>query len=330
MHRDEFRFGFRILGNLSNERRLVDANVALDGYAHCVPKAKIDEESYLSASCFADEFQTHLASYATVRGFEGKTFARWILFDIDRDDIDSAISDTRKLVALILERFSIDGESLLVFFSGRKGFHVGIPTSLWGPSPSNRFHRYCRAFAELLANECQVTIDSGVYDRVLAFRAPNSKHPKTGLHKRRLSVDELFYLRTNRITELAKQPLEFGIPEPLPPNRNAINAWRDAMSGVDAQIDASSSRRSGAMLGGSSAINGGTLNRSTVAFIREGATTGDRHRLLFSAAANLSEFGCNDALAWALLSEPALDSGLAPNEVRRQIQCGLAYRGGGL
>jgi hypothetical protein len=51
---------------------------------------------------------------------------------------------------------------------------------------------------------------------------------------------------------------------------------------------------------------------------------GDRHRLLYSAARNLGEFGCPHELAWALLSEAALDSGLPPREVRRQIECGLA------
>jgi hypothetical protein len=35
-------------------------------------------------------------------------------------------------------------------------------------------------------------------------------------------------------------------------------------------------------------------------FIRNGADTGDRHRLLFGSAANLAEFGCPPALAHAL------------------------------
>ncbi len=56
------------------------------------------------------------------------------------------------------------------------------------------------------------------------------------------------------------------------------------------------------------------------------AQHGDRHRLLFSAAANLSEFGCSAELAWALLSESALDSGLPPSDVKRQIDCGLKHR----
>jgi hypothetical protein len=45
---------------------------------------------------------------------------------------------------------------------------------------------------------------------------------------------------------------------------------------------------------------------------------------VFSAAANLAEFGCPPALAHALLTESALDSGLAPNDVRRQIECGMS------
>ena len=72
------------------------------------------------------------------------------------------------------------------------------------------------------------------------------------------------------------------------------------------------------------------MNRLTLDFVRNGATVGDRHRLLFSAAANLAEFGCQAALAHALLTEAALDSGLPPYEVRRQIACGLnAVKGGG-
>lgn len=67
-----------------------------------------------------------------------------------------------------------------------------------------------------------------------------------------------------------------------------------------------------------------TLNRSTLDYIRNGADQGDRHRLLYSAAANLGEFGCPSALAVVLLEEPALDSGLPPKDVRRGIECGLA------
>ena len=49
------------------------------------------------------------------------------------------------------------------------------------------------------------------------------------------------------------------------------------------------------------------------------------HARLFRAAANLAEFSCPPALAHELLTTAALDSGLAPADARRQIDCGLAH-----
>jgi hypothetical protein len=58
------------------------------------------------------------------------------------------------------------------------------------------------------------------------------------------------------------------------------------------------------------------------------AEQGDRHRLLFSAAVNLREFDCPPALAHAFLTDAALDSGLSPSDVRRQIECGFVHAKG--
>ena len=65
------------------------------------------------------------------------------------------------------------------------------------------------------------------------------------------------------------------------------------------------------------------MNRLTLEFIRDGADNGERHKLLFSAAANLAEFGCPGPLAHALLTEPARDGGLSPSDVRRQKESGV-------
>ncbi len=46
---------------------------------------------------------------------------------------------------------------------------------------------------------------------------------------------------------------------------------------------------------------------------------------LFRAAANLAEFDGPPALAHALLTEAALDSGLTPSETRCAIDGGLAH-----
>ena len=314
------RLGFRVLGKTTGRRWCVDAGAALAGYAACDPKAEVEKESYLSAFWFADDFRRHLQETGSSKGYDGVCWAPFVWWDIDHaDDLDRALSDARRLAVGILHRYpaALDDDDLLLFFSGSKGFHTGLPT-FWGPAPSVTFHRVARRFAEGLAAAAGVSIDTGVYDKVRLFRAPNSRHPKTGLHKRRLSFDELLHLKPEGIRELAAIPEPFALPSITATDERATADWQAAVQAVEREADGKAQR---------AAVADGTprLNRQTLDFIRDGADHGDRHRLLFSAAANLAEFRCPPALAHALLTEAALDSGLTPADVRRQIDCGLNH-----
>jgi hypothetical protein len=324
-------YGFRIVGNTTNDRRLVDWSAAFRGCCECDERAAVDRESYLSAFTFGDDFRHHLTATASVRGFAGATWSPWLWFDIDRDDIEQATRDARRLAAGLVDRFKLDGDELLAFFSGAKGFHIGLPLSVCGsPGPSESFYMICRRFAEAVATRSTVAVDSGVYDRVRAFRAPNSRHPKTGSHKRRLTFGELMGLAPRRIVELATEPEPFDLPDPAPVADQAVHDWAAAVELVENEHRAAEMRR------GTVGKAGARLNRATLDFIRDGATSGGtgndsaagvgRHRLLFSAAANLAEFGCSLELAEALLTESALDSGLSPSDVARQIRCGLNHK----
>jgi hypothetical protein len=107
------------------------------------------------------------------------------------------------------------------------------------------------------------------------------------------------------------------LPTPTRHSDQAAADWQAAAEQVAREGEAKAARHAA---GNGSPI----LNRSTLDYIRNGADQGDRHRLLYSAAANLAEFGCTPALAVALLEESALDSGLPPKDIRRGIECGLA------
>ena len=98
--------------------------------------------------------------------------------------------------------------------------------------------------------------------------------------------------------------------------------WREAAESIDRATEAKAERR--VRHGGAMSPR---LNRATRDIIAnvEPIAAGDRHRLLFSAAANLAEFSCPSALAHELLSEAGRDAGLSPSEVRRQIDCGLSH-----
>ncbi len=316
MTTSEYRYGFRVVGPTHNERRLVDHAAAFQAYANCDKRAECDKEGYLSAFCFAADFRNHLTSTGSTAGFAGPCWSPWLCWDFDADDPAHAQADAAAMVDWLGENAGVDPAGLLIFFSGCKGFHLGLSTALWNPSPSPDFHRVCRRLAENLADAASVSIDTGVYDRVRCFRAPNSRHPKTGLHKRYLTPDELAG-PMDAILRLAETPAPFTVPCPTGTDDRLALAWGNAAVRENEEATAKATQR----------VNGNgtpTLNKQTLLFIREGATNGDRHRLLFSAAANLGEFGCPLGLAMELLEESALDSGLPPKDVRRQIECGLA------
>ena len=309
-------YGFRIVGSCRETRRLVDATAAFAGYATCDKRAEVSQESYLSAFQFGGEFRDHLNMTESTKGYRGLCWSTWLWWDIDREnDLDAAVRDARRLSAFLVKRYRIDDDELLIFFSGSKGFHVGLPTSLWGPVPSADFNRLARRFAERVAEQAGITIDVGIYDKVRALRAPNSRHPKTGRHKLRLSFKELTHLATDSMLQRAQQPEPFDLPDRPTANGQAAADWQQAARDFEEEKGIQRQRRS-------TGTNSTTLNRLTRAFLRDGAPPGDRHRLLYSAAANLAELGCPRNLAHALLTEPALDCGLPPKDVRRQIDCG--------
>ncbi len=314
-------YGFRIVGALHGARRLIDHAVAFGAYAALDPRAQASSEAYLSAFMFGPDFRQHLEATGSTAGFAGPTWSPWLWLDIDSNNLDEALQDSRALVLLALERYVLRECDLLAFFSGAKGFHLGIPTALFGAAPADDFHLVCRSVAQRLAGLAGVEIDTGVYDRVRAFRAPNSRHPRSGLYKRRLSADELLGASLGAVLQMAREPAPFEVPAEPAVDAQAVEDWIVAIDTVENEAKGKAELRQRLASGAAPA----RLNRATLTFIRDGAMTGDRHRLLFSAASNLAEFGCPSVLAHALLTEAALDSGLPPSEVRRQIECGLTH-----
>ena len=319
MNANEFRFGFRALGREADRKETVWQS-AFRAHVEADPRAMTAGECYLSHFMFSDEFRTHLATTGSTAGYTGLTWLQWLVFDIDVEgDILEALTQARRLAAWLVDRFKLEPDDLMFFYSGSKGFHVSIPSSLWGGTPAANFHDYARRFAETLAINAVVKIDSGVYARVNLLRAPNSKHRKTGRYKVQLRYDELLNLKREAIFEIAAEPREGWIPEPVGVNSEAAECWSEIVKLVDDDKAASTERRSS---------NGAAkLNPTTRAVLVEGSFVGDRHRELFSSAANLAEFASVDELAFALLTPCGLNSGLTRSDVQRQIECGLKHGG---
>ncbi|HQH54597.1 MAG TPA: DNA primase [Candidatus Hydrogenedentes bacterium] len=313
-------YGFRIVGPCSGVRRCVIAAAALNAHAECDERLNLGQEAYLSHFQFDGAFREHLNRTRSVKGFTGSCWASWIWFDIDAaDDLAEALVRTRRLITTISDAFSFVENAMLVFFSGAKGFHVAIPTAAWKPEPSEDFNRIARRFCETVAEKAGIAIDCGIYDKVRPFRAPNTRHPKTGLHKRHIGFDGCMQMSIEAILKLAEAPESFE----LPPLDTTLCDWELGAAWRQAEEEVRKAARSRVEHPGQGQEQPEGLSRWTMEFIRRGAAEGERANRLFQAAANLAEYGCSDRLAHAILTEPALDSGLCPSEVRRQIDCGL-------
>lgn len=318
--------GFRIVGPCTGDRRRVDAGTAFNAYCRCDTKAGVDREAYLSAFQFDDGFAEHLARTGSPAGFAGSTWTPFVWLDVDRDEsaggVARALADTKRLVDTLDERFGVPRCVLVPFVSGGKGMHLGIPTALWAPAASADFHAVARQFAETVAAAAGVAVDVGVFDRVRAFRAPNSRHPKTGLHKRFIPVEILDTVTVNGVLSLARTPEPFDVPstDGVDSADMLVAVWERAGRAVAEKAAAAAQRRL-EVANGDRAV---TLNRKTRAFLNGEVEVGERHPRLYSAAANLAELGCPLPAVRALLNEPALDLGLPPKDVERAIDNGFA------
>jgi hypothetical protein len=216
-----------------------------------------------------------------------------------------------------LERWSLDAQEIIVCFSGSKGFHVTIRTA--GIDPAHNNHHVARRLATEVASAVGIKIDESVYLPSQIWRAFNSRHHKTGLFKLRIDADDLLQITPEAVLRLATVPISFDLPQPVR-NPAILAEWAKAAKSVRDDADSQQKERKTV-----ASSHGGKINALTWAFLYEGAGEGERHRLLFSAAANLAEFATIDELIAAILSRPGIDSGLTPLDVARQIECGIKH-----
>lgn len=306
--------GARVVGDKMRRRRVVDATRAFAAHCQADPLSCPTEESYLTACQFDQTFREHVEANQTTKGFDGPHWSPNLWIDVDSAD---ALNDTRRLVEQSLQTFrEFDEDDLLYFFSGKKGFHVLVPLTNV-PRATSRSRDVARRLAVSLAADGEIAIDESVYGRNWLLRAPNSRHPSTGLHKVRLTYRELMRLPLDRVRELARQPVPFEPDYPTVVPAALASMWNEAEAAVEHIARCQPNQ---------TPTDDGRLQLATLNFFREPIPEGQPQTRLYRAAANLTEHGAPPSLVHKLLTEFALDNGLPPSEVRRTIECGIQSR----
>ena len=175
-----------IEGSITNRGKVVHVHDL--GYFN---KAR-DYEAYASAFTFDIKIQEYVNQMGSVRDFSGKAYSEFMWFDIDSKSLNVAQKSTIDLISNLNKKYDVTANQLLIFFSGMKGFHVGLHQNLFkGLINKGGYDHPDRIKMLALEIAGNVVIDRQVYNKTRIFRIPNSLHAKSKLYKIPISYQEL-------------------------------------------------------------------------------------------------------------------------------------------
>lgn len=133
-----------------------------------------------------------------------------LYFDLDSKDIESSYVDAKKLLALLQTK--MPREAILVFFTGKKGFHIECDAASLGVSPTNNLPKIFKFIASDIKSSLSIeSLDLAVYDSRRMWRLSGTKHQDTGYYKTMLSHQE-FMLGLDEIMSVSKNPRKQDYP----------------------------------------------------------------------------------------------------------------------
>ena len=159
------------------------------------------------------------ANNNSINNYKGKVISNRLTFDFDsKNDISAAQADVQTL----LRRLQTDGiklsESIVVYFSGSKGFHIELLID--EHVTPEQMKALCSKMAEGLP-----TFDTVIYNTTRIYRIPNTKHQVTGLYKIPLTLVEIKTLTEDDIKTLAKSKRDVTVPLTAVAYKNLVTKY---------------------------------------------------------------------------------------------------------
>lgn len=167
-----------------------------------------EAERYYSLFTFDESFVEYVKVQGTVMNFKGKAWCECFWIDLDNKDLNKSHSDTILLVKKLNEIYGLSTSDMFIYFSGNKGFHIGIHSKVFGGfEASIELPDRIKILAETVCKGVE-SFDSSIYEKVRIFRKENSKNWKSNLYKIEISYEELL-MGLDTIKIKAEKPREF-------------------------------------------------------------------------------------------------------------------------
>lgn len=194
----------------------IDSNEGLKKLISKAPKT----DWYRSLYCYSEEAVDYFHKNGeSIAGYNGKVFTDKLTFDLDcESNLDKAKQDAKELLYRLQNAGINLDESVRIYFSGNKGFHIEVPVD--SELNPDELKSICTNIANGLA-----TFDPVVYNTNRIFRLPNTKHNKSGLFKIELGPSDIVELTIDQIKTQAKEP-NFINFTPTPIKSNILNKFK--------------------------------------------------------------------------------------------------------
>lgn len=184
----------RLCEGLDDKGKLVPKNDNIYKYIKDPSK-----DYYVSVYNYNESQKKQFDEKGTVRGIKNVT-TNTLVFDFDAIEVKDAQKDAIETVNRLTQR-GIKEDTVNIFYSGGKGFHVVLHTN-YEFTPTE-----AKAIARGVAGDLD-SFDSVVYNANRIFRLAYTKHHETGLYKIPLNFDELKSLQIDEIKKLAQEHYE--------------------------------------------------------------------------------------------------------------------------
>lgn len=183
----------RLTKGLNDKGKLIPSTDDLFNYVK-----DLEKDWYISPFLYNEEQYNVVEITGSVSGIES-VFSDRIWFDFDnKDNLEEAKASAFTLCVRLMD-YGIPEESLIITFSGNKGFGVEFVHN-WKLNPEE-VKNICTSLASDLES-----FDTSVYNSNRILRVINTKHQKSGLYKVPLTFEDLECLTIEEIQEIAQSP----------------------------------------------------------------------------------------------------------------------------
>ncbi|SDJ20582.1 primase C-terminal domain-containing protein [Natribacillus halophilus] len=268
-------------------------------------------ETYMTYFRYNDEMIDHFQDKQTVSGYKGSAYADWLPIDVDSDSLDEAQDNMRALM-INLEDYNIDTSCCRFYFSGSKGFHVMIPSGVFGAKPDPQNDKRFKKVASLLTEGVQT--DMSIYQKTRIFRLPNTINGKTGLYKIELYPFQITNDSISGILDAARQPGE----------RLEIDTEYDESEELkeayDAPIQANQTKPN----------TGKPETYICMSTMMKGVPDGERDNVGVRVSSHLKKHGLNAEMSWVAMDEwnKKNDPPMETDRLETVYQQGMKYEFG--